>query len=307
MNVLVTGATGVIGRRAVPLLLQEGHRVTGVARGPAKAAQIERVGATAMALDLFDPEAARRAMGGYDAVINLATHIPGSTTALVRRSAWRENDRIRAEGSAVLTSAAIAGGVERFIQESFAPIYADGGDAWLAEDSPVSPVAYNESVLVAERHAAAVTGAGGTGVVLRFAYFFGPDSEQLPDLLRVLRLGWFGLPGRGDAFLPSVTHDDAATAVVAALTVPAGVYNVADDEPLRRREFADALATAFGRRHPRLMPAWLTRFGGLMALLARSQRMSNRKLRDAAGWAPATASMREGWRRIAGQMGRNRN
>lgn len=307
MNVLVTGATGVIGRRAIPLLLRQGHRVTAVARSPAKAAQIERSGATPIALDLFDAAAARLAMGGHDAVINLATHIPGSASALMRRSAWRENDRIRAEASAVLTSAAIAAGVRHFIQESFAPIYADGGDAWLGEESPVSPVAYNESVLVAERHAGAVTAAGGTGVILRFAYFFGPDSEQLPDLLRVLRFGWFGLPGRGDAFLPSVTHDDAASAVVATLTAPAGVYNVSDDEPLRRREFADALAAAFGRRRPRLMPGWLQRFGGLMALLARSQRMSNRKLRNASGWAPATATMREGWRRIAEELGRNRN
>jgi nucleoside-diphosphate-sugar epimerase len=302
MKTLLTGATGVIGRRTVPLLVAHGHQVTAVGRTTEKRAQLERAGATPIELDLFDQQAAERAMAGHDVVINLATHIPPVPSAM-RRRAWRENDRIRREASAVLTRAAAAARVARFIQESFAPMYAAAGDAWIDERSPVDPAPYNRSSLDAERHTDGFTALGGAGVVLRFAYFLGPDSTLLPDLLRLLRRGWFGMPGRGDAFLSAVTHDDAAAAVVAALRAPAGTYNVADDEPLRRRDFADALADAFGRKRPRLMPAILSRIGGsIMSLLSRSQRIANRKLREATGWAPAMPSMREGWRRIAAEQ-----
>jgi len=302
MKILVTGATGVIGRRAVPLFVTHGHQVTAVGRTAEKRAQLERLGAAPIELDLFDERAAARAMAGQDAVVNLATHIPATPGAMMRRRAWRENDRIRREASAALTRAAAAAGVARFIQESFAPMYAAAGDAWIDEHSPVAPAPYNRSSLDAERHTDGFTALGGTGVVLRFAYFLGPDSTLLPDLLRLLKFGWFGMPGRGDAFLSAVTHDDAAVAVVAALRAPAGTYNVVDDEPLRRRDFADALADAFGGKRPWLMPPILSRIGGsIMALLSRSQRISNRSLREATGWAPAIPSMREGWRRIAAE------
>ena len=76
MNILVTGATGVVGRRLVPLLRDAGHAVTAVARSSAGREQISKHGATAIELDLFDPAAVRRAVAGHDAVVNLATHIP---------------------------------------------------------------------------------------------------------------------------------------------------------------------------------------------------------------------------------------
>src|SRR5262249_23287362 len=134
MRILVTGATGVIGRRVIPLLVQRGHEVTAVARSAEKAERLRRAGATPVVLDLFDRDAVGRAVAGHEVVINLATHIPSSTTAMFLPGAWRENDRVRREGSAILVDAAIAGGATRFVQESFAPIYADSGDRWIDEE-----------------------------------------------------------------------------------------------------------------------------------------------------------------------------
>jgi nucleoside-diphosphate-sugar epimerase len=103
--------------------------------------------------------------------------------------------------------------------------------------------------------------------------------------------------GRPDAYVPLIRHEDAAAAVVAALSVPAGVYNVVDDEPLTRRELGGAIARALRVKAPRMLPAWLAKLGGPAAeTIARSLRISNRKLRDAAGWAPRYPSAREGWR-----------
>ncbi|AHG89032.1 NAD-dependent epimerase/dehydratase [Gemmatirosa kalamazoonensis] len=295
-RIFVTGATGVVGRRVVPLLVAAGHAVTAVGRSPEKRSALERQGAAAVDVDLLDAAALRRALHGHDAVLNLATHMPRSTNRMLLPSAWRENDRVRRDGSAALVDAMLAAGVPRLVQESFAPIYEDGGDAWIDESWPVRPAPYNESVLDAERSEARFTERGGTGVVLRFALFYGPDSTFLHDAMPIARRGWLALPGDASAFVSSVSHDDAATAAVAALGVPAGIYNVTDDEPLTRGAWGTALAAALGAPPPRPLPRWLTRLGGsTLELLSRSQRMSNRKLRAAAGWAPRYTSVREGF------------
>jgi 2-alkyl-3-oxoalkanoate reductase len=294
MQILVTGATGVVGAHALPQLLAAGHSVTGVGRSESKRAQLEATGARAIALDMFDREQAREALRGYDTVINLATHMPSSVTKMLLPWEWRENDRVRREGSAALVDAAIAAGVSRFIQESFAPIYEDGGDRWIDESSAVRPAPYNQTVLDAEASAARFTNAGRTGVVLRFAGFYGPD-QVLRDLLEVVKKGWSPLPGAGDAYWSSVAHVDAASATVAALTVPAGIYNVCDDDPLVRREWLDVAAAAIHAEPPRSLPHLLAALGGKsVELLSRSQRMSNAKLKGATGWSPQWRSAREG-------------
>ncbi len=300
MNVLLTGATGIVGRRAVPLLVAAGHRVTAVGRTPEKRAALRAQGATPVDVDLFDRAAVARAAEGHDAVVNLATRIPATAVAMMRPGAWRENDRLRRDASAVLADAARAAGAVRLVQESFAPMLADGGDAWLDAASPVQPARYNRTALRAERHALAFTGPGRAAVVLRFGLFYGPDSAASRDMLRIVRRGVSPLPGRAGAFVSSVHVDDAASAVVAGLGAPAGVYIVGDDVPLTRRAFADALAAAAGVPPPRLLPAWTARLmGPAGALLARSVRASNRAFREATGWSPRYPSAREGWAAVA--------
>ncbi|HET7457460.1 MAG TPA: NAD(P)-dependent oxidoreductase [Gemmatimonadaceae bacterium] len=298
-RVFVTGATGVVGRHVVPLLLASGSRVTAVGRTVEARARLESMGATAVPLDLFDGAAARRALEEHDAVINLATHMPASALWMMLPWSWRENDRVRRDASATLVDAALDVGVSRFVQESFAPVYEDGGERSIDETWPQRPTSYNRTVLDAERSAMRFTErGGGAGVVLRFAGFYGPDPF-LRDMIGVARRGWSPLPGAPEAYWSSVAHEDAATAAVAALGVSAGAYNVCDDEPLTRRGWLDALAAALGGlpRAPRTMPGWLGKLGGpVVALLARSQRMSNAKLKAATGggWAPRWPSAREG-------------
>jgi len=88
----------------VPLLLKAGHQLTAVARSPEKRLALERAGAAAVTVDLFDPLAVRQAVRGHDAVVNLATHIPSAARAFLP-GAWRENSRVRREVSANLAAA----------------------------------------------------------------------------------------------------------------------------------------------------------------------------------------------------------
>ena len=298
MRIFIAGATGVIGRRVVRRLAAK-HDVTANARTRRKREQLSRFGATAVQVDLFDAAQVQRAVAGHDVIINLATHIPRSSRALIP-GAWRENDRLRRIASANLVHAAMAtNSAQRYVQESFAPIYPDCGSEWIDERTPVQAARYNRSVLDAEGAAQHFTESGRTGVVLRFAFFYGPDSDFTCDYIRYIRRGWAPALGSPDGYISSVSHDDAASAVIAALGVPAGVYNVVDDEPLPRREFFGSLAAAVGAPPPRFLPPWVARvMGSLGETLGRSQRISNRKLREISGWKPATPSVREGWRSV---------
>jgi nucleoside-diphosphate-sugar epimerase len=292
----------VLGRRVIPQLVAAGHRVTAVARTPDKREQLTQAGAKPVEISLFDRPALDRALVGHDVLVNLATSIPPSSRAFLP-GAWRENDRIRRIATANLAESAIGAGVTRFIQESFAPIYRDGGDQWLDEAAPVKPGRYNASVLDAEAAAARVEQSGRSAVVLRFALFYGADSEFTRDTIRYVRKGWAPIFGAPAGFLSSVSHEDAATAVIAALALPSGVYNVADDEPLRRREFYGSLAAALGVGAPRFPPIWIARlFGSLGETLARSHRISNRKLKSESDWSPSIPRIQEAWARLLRQI-----
>ena len=298
MRILITGATGVIGQRVVPALRARGHEITAVARNASRLTALAQRGVATLPLDLFDPPAVRQALRGHDVVLNLATHVPPNSRAFLP-GAWRQMDRVRREGSAIIADAATAVGARRYVQESFAPIYPDGGANWVTEATPPRAAQYNRSVLDAEASAMRFANSGGAAVILRFAFFYGPNDAFAEQLVSMARAGWLPLLGRPDAYFPMVTHDDAAAAVVAAVDAPAGTYNVVDDQPFTHRAIADALGRILGTRPPRLLPAWVAKLGGSLGeTLARSLRVSNAKLRGATGWTPSVPNVEDGLRRV---------
>jgi nucleoside-diphosphate-sugar epimerase len=304
MRIFVAGGTGVLGRPAVRLMVAAGHEVTVVARSPEREAQVRELGATPASVDIFDTSAVRNAVDGHEVVANLATHIPKAARMAVP-SAWKENDRIRTEGSTNLTDAALTTGAGRFIQESICFLYSDVGDQWITEGSDVSAKANLATALVAEANAARVTVSGAVGLVLRFAQFYGPDSHTTLDTVRFAKKRVAGGFGK-DTYVSSVTTDDAASAVVAALTAPSGLYNVADDDPVTRQEYCAVLAATIGAKPPIIPPRRMARLAGSRAaVLARSQRVSNKHFREVTGWAPTTSSVREGWPEVVAAIAVN--
>jgi 2-alkyl-3-oxoalkanoate reductase len=305
MRVFITGATGVAGRGAVPALVAGGHEVTAASRSPAKAELLRSWGADPVEIDLFDPPATKRAVRDHDAVCNLATHIPSLTRAGLP-GAWKENDRIRRLVSANLIEAALAGGAAHFVQESIGFVYPDRGDDWIDEQIEPQPTAVTESALEAEANVARFTRDGRTGVVLRFAQFYGPGAIHSRQAVR-MAARWGIAPSIGDphGYMSSIHGDDVGPAVAAALGAPAGVYNVADDEPLRRSELHAVFADALGRRRLRELGKALARLGGAKSeAVARSQRLANAGFKAATGWEPSVPSARDGWPPIiADQMG----
>jgi nucleoside-diphosphate-sugar epimerase len=298
MNVFLTGATGVLGKPVLRMLMDSGHRVRALARDANSESRLKSTGADLFRGGLFDLSSLRNGVNGCDAVLHLATRIPPPNQAS-RHGAWNENDRIRTEGTRNLVTAALESGVSTIIYPSVVFVYPDRGDEWIDAGIPPEPSALLESTLTAEAEVEKFTGAGNRGIILRMGGFYGPTSGTTRYILRMTRYGIAMVFGRAEAYQPLIWVDDAALAVVDALSrASAGIYDVVDDEPLQRQELASALANAVDRRWLWRPPVFLFRLlaGKDVMFLTRSQRVSNRRLKAETGWSPTVPSAKIGLR-----------
>jgi nucleoside-diphosphate-sugar epimerase len=305
MEIFVTGATGVLGRATVPLLLAAGHRVRGLARSATNISLLRQCGAEPIRVDLADAAGLRAALSGCDAALHLATKIPPARTAR-KGASWGENDRLRREGTNALADAALAAGVPTLLYPSVAFVYPDSGARWLvAGESAIDPTPILRSTVAAEEAVARFTAVGGRGIVLRLGSLYGPTAASSREQLSLVRWGIAPLPGAAGAYTSSLWVDDAARAIVAALDrAPAGLYDVVDDEPLTRAALGAALSRAVGRRPAVALPAfvWRALAGPLAEPLWRSQRVSNRAFGAATDWTPAVPSVRDGAPRLVAAL-----
>jgi uncharacterized protein YbjT (DUF2867 family) len=193
MRIFLAGASGVIGQRLVPRLVEAGHVVGGMTRSPGKTESLERLGAEPILCDVFDREALIQAVRDFepDVVLNQLTDLPDEVGQI---SEFAElNARIRTEGNQNLIEAARQSGSPTILAQSVAWQLPDGPDA-LA-------VAELERSVLAEG-----------GVVLSYGQFYGPDTynQQEP-------------PAE-----PRVHIDRAAERTVEALVAPTGVVVIVD-------------------------------------------------------------------------------
>jgi nucleoside-diphosphate-sugar epimerase len=194
MRLLVTGGTGVLGCALRPLAEAAGHELAMPGRNE---------------LDLFDPSAVATAVRDVDGVLHLATRIR-SLDQVSNPEAWLDNDRLRADASRILVDAAIAAGAEVYVQPTVTFVYAPDGPA--SEDTPIGEVLpILRSSLAAEQQTERFARAGGRGVVLRMGLLDGPGT-------------WFDQPN-GD-FGATLHVSDAGRALLSALSLPSGIYNV---------------------------------------------------------------------------------
>jgi nucleoside-diphosphate-sugar epimerase len=312
MRVFLAGATGVIGRRLLPLLLAEGHEVTGMTRSAGRTEQLRAAGAEAVVADAFDAEELKRVVAEArpDAVIHQLTSIPPRIDPRKMRRDFATNDRLRREGTANLVAAAKAAGVTRVLAQSVAFFYAPGPpgtvhderDPLLREAQAPAPIERSAEALVSLERS--VLDAGGT--VLRYGYFYGPGSaiSREGSMGQEVARGRLPIVGSGAGVWSFIHVDDAAATTVAALGADKpGVFNVVDDEPARVAEWIPALARALGASNPRKVPALLARvFAGSygVAIMTEAQGASNALAKRELGWSPRYASWREGFETALG-------
>lgn len=218
-RILLAGATGVIGRRLVPLLLQAGHQVVGTTRSADRAADLEARGVTALVVDVFDAAPLEEAVVRVrpDIVIHQLTDLPrGLDPARVAEGVAR-NARIRSEGTAHLVAAARAAGARRIVAQSIAWAYAPGPTPFREHDPLDLNAGGARAISVGGVAALERQVLGATpleGVVLRYGQLYGPGTgaDQPTGLVSPL-------------------HVDAAAhaALLAIGNGRPGIFNIADD------------------------------------------------------------------------------
>jgi 2-alkyl-3-oxoalkanoate reductase len=300
MRVFMAGASGAVGSRLVPQLIDAGHEVVGTYNSSANAERVRTLGAKPIALDLLDARAVRMAVleSEPEAIVHQATALANARFGRSLDRTFAQTNRLRTEGTDALLAAASEAGVRRFVAQSFASYrYAREGGPVKTEDDPLDPTPPPNTLgtNAAMRHLdQVVTDAGG--VALRYGGFYGAANDGLIDPVRKRQ---FPIVGDGGGIMSFIHLDDAAAATVLALEHDgAGIYNIVDDEPAPVREWLPVLANALGAKPPRHFPAWLARlFAGEAAVVmgTESRGASNAKAKRELGWTLRHASWREGF------------
>lgn len=194
MRIFLAGATGVIGRALVPLLLADGHVVAGMTRTADKASALADLGVFPVVCDVYDADRLGAAVTAFapDLLMHQLTDLPDKEESIPQFAA--RNNRIRSEGTRNLLAAAAAAGTRHALAQSI---------AWTPPGAGEVLAAHEQMVLDAG------------GVVLRYGVLYGPGTY----------------PGETHRPPPPRIHvNDAARRTVAALDAPSGVIVVAEED-----------------------------------------------------------------------------
>jgi nucleoside-diphosphate-sugar epimerase len=239
LKILVAGATGVVGRRLVPLLVQAGHEVAGTTRRAGRAQSIADQKARPIVLDVLDAGAVREAVAAErpDAIVHQLTDLTHED--------FEANSRLRVHGTRNLVEAAQETGVELMIAQSIAWLYVPG-ERPAVESDPLDPTLPPSEGIIALEEAVATM---PRGVLLRYGALYGPGTWYAPDGAIAERVR-AGSLRQAPAWTSFVHADDAASAALAALDWPAGPVNVVDDEPATTADWLPVYSAALGAPTP---------------------------------------------------------
>lgn len=218
MRIFLAGASGVIGRRLLPLLHEAGHNVIGTTRSNAKADLIRRLGADPVIVDVFDRPALIDTVvwARPDVIIHQLTDLPSPPNSPGYEAGLERNARLRIDGTRNLVDAAKAAGVMRLIAQSIAFVYAPSGGARVETDrldldATGARKRTVEGVVALEQATLELP----QGIVLRYGFLYGPGT-------------WFENQKRA---APALHVDAAAHAALLAVSKGArGIYNIAEDD-----------------------------------------------------------------------------
>ncbi len=271
MRVLVTGATGFIGRELVRALVERGDDVVALTRSPEQAkAALPELSAAYPWRAVSEPAPAS-AFEGVDAVVNLVgERTAGRWTSDKRRAILETRETATLNLVAGMRGASV--GV--LVSGSALGYYGERGDEELTEDSSRGGGFLAE---VCAKWEEAANTADARVVTLRTGLVIGRGGGFLDSLTPMAKLGLSGPLGSGLQWWPWVHRDDAVSLALHALDRPdmQGPLNVSAPGLVRQREFARALGRALGRPAflPAPGPALRLALGGFAAEVLSSRRM----------------------------------
>jgi len=245
VRVLVTGASGMLGRGVAQALIDRGEDVCVLQRRPSGLRCREVLG------DVADAAAVRDAVTGRDAVVHCAAKVDVV-------GPWAEYERANVIGTRTVLAGCADAGVARLVHVS-TPSVAHAGQALVgAGVGPADPAAtrafYARSKALAEVEALAGDGPGLAVLAIRPHLVWGPGDTQLVErVLARARAGRLPLVGTGGALIDTTYVDNAVDALVAALGVQAHgeALVVSNGEPRTVAEVLGRLCAAAGVPGPR--------------------------------------------------------
>ncbi|AHG39975.1 dTDP-glucose 4,6-dehydratase [Pseudomonas syringae CC1557] len=226
-KVFVAGASGVIGKVLLPLLVKAGYTVYGATRRLEQIGSIEAAGATAVLVDVYDAKRLSEELTRIQpwAVMHQLTDLPRGLDPSLMAQAVANNARIRNEGTRNLVAAALAAGARRMVAQSIAWAYRPGDTPHL-ETQPLDLDAEGGRRISVQGVAALEAQVLGEptlhGIVLRYGQLYGPCT------------------GTDEPAGASPLHvEDAAHAALLALnTSEGGIFNITEDNPVVSNEKA---------------------------------------------------------------------
>lgn len=217
-RLFLAGASGVIGRHLIPLLLRDGWIVTGTTRSVEKAKQLAVVGIEPVVVDVFDAAALAAAVGRSQpgVVVHQLTDLPPGLDPARMGEARARNARLRDEGTRHLIAAALAAGATRLVAQSVAFLYAPGATPYKEEDpldlgTADQPNVSSRGVASLEQQ---VMAAPLEGIVLRYGSLYGPGT---------------GFETTTRAAPLHVANAAEAARIAVSYGAP-GIYNIAEDD-----------------------------------------------------------------------------
>jgi nucleoside-diphosphate-sugar epimerase len=321
VRVLVTGASGLLGRAVASSILAAGHDVRTLQRSPSGLHGVDDVIGS-----VTDATSVARATDGVDGIVHLAAKV-----SLAGDPA--EFDAVNVGGTLRLLRAAGESGVSRFVQVS-SPSVAHSGSSIVGDDAlPADPVRargdYARTKAASELLALAADSDSLAVVAVRPHIVWGPgDTQLVARIVERARQGRLPLLGQGAALIDTTYIDNAASAIAAALErapeVHGNAYVVTNGEPRPVAELIAGMCAAAGVPAPRWsVPAGVARAAGsaieavwrvrpgadeppmtrfLAEQLSTAHWFDQRRTRADLHWAP-TVSLDEGFRRLAASYG----
>ncbi|HET6509229.1 MAG TPA: TIGR01777 family oxidoreductase [Baekduia sp.] len=275
MNVTVTGATGLVGRKLVLALRDHGEDVTVLSRSPEKAQA--SLGVAAVAWDPLSGPAPAEALAGRDAVVHLAGEpVAQRWNADVKRRIRESRETGTRNLVAGLAALDDARRPRALVSSSAVGYYGKHGDERVPESAPPGSDFLAEVCVAWEREADAAAAHGLRVAKIRTGVVLDRSGGALKTMLPPFRLGVGGPVAGGDQYLPWIHVDDLVGLYLRALTDASwsGAYNGAAPEPVTNKAFSKALGRALRRPAFAPVPAFAIRllYGDMAEIVTEGQR-----------------------------------
>lgn len=275
MNILITGATGLLGKHLIKELQARGEHIRALVLPVENADSLTAQGLEVVRGDITDASTLALAVKDIEIVFHLAGMM----------GVWRplsDYRLVNVKGSENLYKAAQRAGVRRYVHTSSHTVYGLGHGRFLTEKDPLRPDPDPYSLTKAEGDRMMrrlLLNSQVETVILRPGTFFGPEDRlHFGRMAQKVKDGKGLIIGRGDNALPFCYVTDVVDGFLLAAyhpQAPGNVYNITNDRPLTQQEMFDQIADAVGGKRPTLhLPYSPIYYGSIVAerLVARVTR-----------------------------------